>query len=142
MVQRPDQDGGHEPAVLADLVHVLVAGAGEDDVLVDALELVGVAGATEEVLVDLGLPRPEPRTGSRAGGAAPLTVTAVVRTELFLQVKGLVLALGVVVAQDVVRAGDHAARAPRAEAGRHDFVEEVLPMQLLRRHDETLGVAR
>src|SRR5207248_3449212 len=47
--------------------------------------------------------------------------------------------LGVLVAQHVVRAGDHTARAARAQAARDDLVEQVLPLQLLGSHGDRTG---
>ena len=113
---RPDQDGRHEPAVLAHLVDHVVAGPGEQDVLVDAGHLVGLALAGEEVLVGLGLPGAEPGAGPGAGGAALLAVDAVVGPSSSSRWNGLVAARLVVVADDVVGAGDHAAGAAGAEA--------------------------
>ena len=72
--------------------------------------------AAEEVLVGLGLPGAEAGAGPGAGGAALLAVDAVVGPELVLEVERLVAAGLVVVADDVVRAGDHAAGAAGAEA--------------------------
>ena len=129
VVHGPDEQRRHEAAVLADLVDHVVAGAGEEDVLVDARRLVGPADAGEEVLVRLGFPGPEPRARSGAGRAALLAVDAVVEAELLLEVERLVGARRVLVADDVVRAGDHAAGAPRAEPGGDDLVVELLPLE-------------
>src|SRR5207237_1722955 len=53
---------------------------------------------------------------------------AVVGPELVLEVEGAVPAGLVVVAEHVVRAGDHAAGAAGAEAGGDDLVEQLLPL--------------
>jgi hypothetical protein len=58
-----------------------------------------------------------------------LAVDAVVEAELLLEVERLVLALLVLVADDVVRAGDHAARAAGAQAGGDDLGVELLPLR-------------
>ena len=51
------------------------------------------------------------------------------RAELLLEVEGHVLALLVLVADDVVRARDDAPGAPRAQPGRDDLVVELLPLR-------------
>src|SRR5205823_15035725 len=88
----------------------------------------------EEELVDLRLPGPEPGAGPGARRAAPVAVAAAARAELVLEVERPVDVLGVLVAEDVVRAGDDAAGAAGAQAAGHDLVEQVLPVQLLGRH--------
>src|SRR5205085_4960885 len=128
VVHGPDEDGAHEAAVLALLRHLRVGRLEEDDVLGDALDLFGLAGAAEEEVVDLGLPRPEAGARPRAVGAALLAVAAVAGAELLLDVEGLVDTLAVVVAEDVVGASDHAARATCAQPGGDDLVVEVLPV--------------
>ena len=75
------------------------------------------------------LPRPEPRTRPRARRAALDPVDAVAGAELVLEVEREVLALGVFVADDVVRTGDDAAGTARAQAGRDDLLEELLPLR-------------
>ena len=87
-----------------------------------------LADAAEQVLVGLGLPGPEAGAGPGAAGAALLAVAAVVGAELVLEVERLVAALCVVVAEDVVRAGDHAAGAAGAQPGGDDLVVELLPL--------------
>ena len=129
LVEGPDQQRRHEPAVLAHLVDHVVARAREEDVLVDAGRLVGLAHAGEEVLVGLRLPAAEARAGPGARRAALLAVDAVVEPELLLEVERLVRARRVLVADDVVRAGDHAAGAPGAEPGGDDLVVELLPLE-------------
>src|SRR5205823_10166337 len=92
--------------------------------------------------VDLGLPGAEARTGPRAVRAALLAMPAVAGPQLLFDVEGLVHALPVVVAQDVVRTGHHAARASRTQARGHDLLVEVLPVGgplFGRCHDQTLG---
>ena len=64
-------------------------------------------------IVGLGLPGAKPRAGPGARGAALLAVGAVVGPELVFEVEGLVAPLVVVVADDVVRARDDAARHSR-----------------------------
>src|SRR5581483_8770140 len=134
VVEGPDEDGRHEAAVLAELEDLLVGRPGEDDVLGDALHLDGRTGPAEEELVDLGLPGPEPGAGPRARGAAPVAVPAPARAELLLEVERLVDVLGVLVAEDVMRAGHDAAGTARAQPAGHDLLVQVLPVQLLRRH--------
>ena len=72
----PDEDGGHEAAVLAQLVDRVVGRPGEDHVLRDALHLDGGAGPAEQELVDLRLPGPEAGAGPGARRATPLAVAA------------------------------------------------------------------
>ena len=57
------------------------------------------------------------------------TVDAVVEAELLLEVERDVLALLVLVADDVVGAGDDAAGAAGAQAGRDDLGVELLPLR-------------
>ena len=132
LVERPDEQGRHEPAVLAHLVDHVVAGPGQQDVLVDPGRLVGLAHPGEEVLVGLRLPRPEAGAGPRARRAALLAVDAVVEAQLLLEVEGLVRARRVLVADDVVGAGDDAAGATGAEPRGDDLVVELLPLELQR----------
>ena len=114
---------------------LVVRRPGEDHVLRDALDLDGGAGAAEQELVDLRLPGPEAGAGPGAGRAAPLAVDAVVRAQLLLEVERLVDVLGVLVAEHVVGAGHDAAGAAGAQAAGHDLVVELLPLQLLGRHE-------
>src|SRR4029079_1321731 len=87
------------------------------------------AGPAEEELVDLGLPRPKPRAGTRARRAGLLAVTGGAWSAEVLDLDRLVDAVGVVVRQHVVRARDHTAGAARAQARRDDLVIEVLPRE-------------
>src|SRR5207253_4368483 len=82
--------------------------------------------------VDLGLPLAKPGARPGADVAAPIAVRAVVGGSL-VEVEravGAVLAAGVVVAEDVEGAHHHARRAPGAQAGGHDLVEELAPLRL------------
>src|SRR5207302_280358 len=90
VVQRPDEDGRHETAVLTELVDLGVRRPGEDHVLRHALDLDGRPGAAEEELVDLGLPGAEPGAGPGARRAAAITVPAAARAQLLLEVERLV----------------------------------------------------
>ena len=101
MLAQPDQHRRDETAVLAHPVDHVVAGPGEQEVLVDPGQLVGLADPGEEVLVGLGLPARK-RAGPGAGGAALLAVDAVGGAELLLEVERLVAAGLVVVAEDIV----------------------------------------
>ena len=134
-----EEDGGHEPAVLADLGEDGVGGPGQDDVGADPGDLVGLTGPPEQEVVDLGLPRPEAGTRARAARAALLAVRAVLRPEPLFGLERLVDAGVVAVAEHVVGARDDTARAPGAEPARHDLFVEVLPLQLLRRHRVSLA---
>ncbi len=67
--QAPQQDGRDQTAVLAPVVHLGVGGPGQEDVLADAVHLVGLAFSPEEVAVDLGLPVAKPGAGAGAAGA-------------------------------------------------------------------------
>ena len=139
VLQGPDEQGRHEAAVLAHAVDHVVAGPGQQDVLVDAGDLVGLAGAGEEVLVGLRLPGAEAGAGAGARGAALLAVDAVVGAQLVLEVERLVGAGLVGVADDVVRARDDAAGAAGAQARLDDLGVELLP---LRRPARGLGGGR
>ena len=77
VLERVHEDRGDETAVLADLEQLRIGGTREDDVLADAGDLVGVAGAAEEELVDLGLPRAKAWAGARARRARLVAVAAV-----------------------------------------------------------------
>src|SRR5680860_329995 len=80
-----------------------------------------------KVLVGHGFPVSEARAGAGAGCAALVTVQALVGAEIILQVEGLVLTWLVLVADDVVRAGDHAAGAAGAQARGDDLGEQLFP---------------
>ena len=129
VLERVHEHGRHQPAVLADLVQLGVGGAGEAHVLEHAAQLADLAGPAEEELVDLGLPRPEAGAGPGARGAGLLAVAAVARAAEVLDLERLVDAVRVVVGEHVVRAGDHAAGAARAQPRRDDLVVEVLPRE-------------
>ena len=129
VLAQPDQHRRHEPAVLAHLVHHVVARPGEVQLAPDAGHLVGLADPAEQVHVGRRLPRPEARAGPGAGGAALLAVDAVVEAELLLEVERHVLALLVLVADHVVGAGDDAAGAAGAQAGRDDLGVQLLPLR-------------
>ncbi len=76
VLQAPHEQGRDQSTVLAQLVDVVVARPGQDDVLGDAVDLLGSAGAAEEVGVDLGLPGAEAGAGAGAGRAPPITMAA------------------------------------------------------------------
>src|SRR5437588_2810133 len=102
----PQQDGRDLAAVLAGLVDLGIGGARQHDVLGDAVHLGLYAGSAEHEGVDLGLPRAEPGAGPGAEGAALLPVlTPGGITVGRIEMEGLVDPVGVVVAEDVVRAG-------------------------------------
>ena len=96
----------------------LVGGPGQQQLAPDAGQLVGLADPAEEVHVGGRLPRSEPgaRTGARR--AALLAVDAVVEAELLLEVEGRVLALLVLVADDVVGARDQRSSGASEHAAR------------------------
>src|SRR5690606_20949310 len=106
----------------------VVARPRQEDVLVDAGRLVGLPGTGEQVLVGLRLPGAEARAGPGAGRAPLLAVEAVARAQLLLEVERLVGAGLVRVADHVVRARHHAARAAGAQAGLDDLGVEILPL--------------
>ena len=81
---------------------------------------------------------PEARAGPGAQRAALQAVGAVVGAALGVDVEGPVDALGVVVAEHVVGAGDDAGRAPGAEPGRDDLGEQLGPLRLLGWHRPTI----
>ena len=128
VLEEPDQHGGDEAAVLAGLVDEVVARPGEEDVGVDARHLAGLTLAAVEVHVGLGLPHAEAGAGTGARGTTLLAVDAVGLAELFLEVERLVGAGLVLIADDVVGAADHTARAPGAQSTRDDLVVEFLPL--------------
>jgi hypothetical protein len=96
-------------------VDLWIGGPGEDDVFGDAVHLLRVPLPPEQKLVELGFPRPKTRTGPRAAGATPVAVPATPRTAFSLKMKWLVDAVGVVVAEHVMRARHHATGATGAE---------------------------
>src|SRR5581483_8512897 len=63
-----------------------------------------------------------------AARATPLAVPAVGWPQLLFEMEGLVDAVLVVVAEDVMGAGHHASGAPGAKAARHHFGEELSPL--------------
>ena len=75
------------------------------------------------------LPRPEARAGPGAGRAALDAVDAVARPQLVLEVERDVLALLVLVADDVVRARHDASGAAGAQPGGDDLLVELLPLR-------------
>ena len=104
------------------------AGPGEDDLVVDPRHLLDLAHAPEQVVVGSGS-QSRKRGQARVQEVQPFcAVRAVGRSELVLEVERLVAALVVVVADDVVRAGDHAAGAAGAEPRGDDLVVELLPL--------------
>src|SRR5712691_4386020 len=129
VVEPPEQDRGHEAAVLAPLVKLGVGCPGKDDVLGDAVDLVGPALAGEHVGVDLGFPVAEAGTRPRARRAPSVAVPAAAGAALLLQVERPVDAPLVVVAEHIVGTGHHAARAARAEARRDHLVVEMGPVR-------------
>ena len=127
----------------------LVVGPGEQQLPPDPGHLVGLAHPAEEVEVGGRLPGPEAWAGSRARRAALHAVDAVARPELVLEVERDVLALVVLVADDVVWAGDDAAGAAGAQAGRDDLLVQLLPLRrparrsgLRQRHARNLASGR
>jgi len=105
LVHGPDEQRRHEAAVLTHPMHHVVARPGQHDVAVDARQLLDRAQPPEQMIVGLGLPRPEAGTRPGAARASLLPVAAVSGTELVLEVERLVAALHMVVADDVVRTG-------------------------------------
>jgi len=95
----------------------------------DAGHLVVFAIATKEVLVRRRFPGAE--TWARAGacGAALLAMQAVVETEFFFDMEGLVLALFMFVSDDVVWTCHHAASTSGAEPRVDDFFVELFPLR-------------
>ena len=138
VLEGPDQEGGDEAPVLADALHVGVGRPGQHRPAGDARDLLVRAGPAEEVGLDVGLPGPEAGAGPGAQGAALQAVGAVVGAAVGVHVEGLVDALGVVVAEDVVGAGDHARGAPGAESGGDDLGEQLGPLRLLGWHRPTI----
>jgi len=141
MVECPDEDCRHEPAVLADLVDEVVGRPGQDDVLEHPRRLVGGAVAAEHEVVGLVFPRAEARAGTGATRAALLAMAAVFQPQFLFEVEWRKPALHMLVADDVVRAGDHAAGAAGAQPGGDDLVVQLLPLErpALRR---TVGCGR
>jgi len=137
VLERVEQDRRDEAAVLADFREHGIGCPGEHDVLRDAFDLDRLALPAEHELVDLRLPRPEPRARPCAARAALLAVAAVVGAPPFLELEGLVDAVLVVVAEDVVRTHDDASCAPGAQPARHDFLVELFPLELLGRHQRS-----
>ena len=129
VLEQPVQHRRHEAAVLALRVLLVVGRPGEQQLPPDAAHLVGLAHPAEQVHVGRRLPRPEAGAGTGARGAALLAVDAVVEAELLLEVERLVLALFVLVPDDVVRAGDDAPGAAGAQPGGDDLGVQLLPLR-------------
>jgi hypothetical protein len=72
----------------------------------------------------------EARAGAGAGGAALFAVEAVVGTQLFFDMEGLVLAFFVFVTNDVVRAGDDTTSASGAQTCGNDLFVEFFPSRV------------
>jgi len=73
-------------------------------------------------------PLAEAWASAGAGGATLFAMDAVVETEFFFNVEGLVFALFVFVADHVVRAGDNTASATRAQTSGDDLFVEFFPL--------------
>ena len=130
VLERVHEDRRDQAAVLPDVEQLGVGRTGEHDVLADARDLVGLAHATEQELVDLRFPRAKPWAGTRARGAGLVAVAAVARAAVVvLGLHRLVDAEEVVVVEHVVRARDDATGAPGAEPRRDHLVVEVLPRE-------------
>ena len=128
VVEQPDEHGRHEAAVLAHLVHHVVAGAGQQDVLVDARTARRARGRGR---TGARWPRaPTPGTGGRHGctRCSPSRRGCSRRPELVLEVERLVADRSCVVADDVVRADDHAPGAAGAQAAVDDLLVELFPL--------------
>jgi hypothetical protein len=141
VLERVEEDRGHEAAVLAAVCQRRVARTREEDVLVDTGRLGGLTRSSEEELVDFRLPGAEPRARSRARCATAFAVTAVVGRVAVFELERPVDAVGVAVTEHVVRARDHAPRAPRTETGGDHFFVEVAPVQLFGRHHMESSIA-
>ncbi len=132
VLAQPDQQRRDESTVLAHLVHGLVGRSGEVELTPDPGHLVGLAHPAEQVHVGRRFPCAESRARSRARGA-PATrsesVHAVVEAELLFEVERDVLALFVLVADDIVGAGDDTTGAAGAQAGGDDLGVELLPLR-------------
>jgi len=122
VVKAPDEDGRHQPTILSQFVNGVVDSAGQQHILVHAGHLVVLAAPSEQVTVGFGLPVSEPGAGPGAGRAALLSVDTVVEPQLLLKVERDVFARGVVVADDVVGAGDHTTSTTGAQARVDDLV--------------------
>src|SRR5262249_41925666 len=128
VVEAPQKDGGDQAAVLAALVHLWIRGPGQEDVLADAVHLVRLALAAEHVAVDFRFPVAEARAGPGAARAPSQSMAAVAWAELLFEVVGPVDTVGVVIAEDIVGAGHHAAGAAGAEPARHHLRKQLGPL--------------
>jgi hypothetical protein len=128
MLQSPEQDCRHQTTVLANLMHHGIRGSGQQNVLKDPGNLIVVSGPSKEMLVSLTFPEAKPGTGPCATGAAFYAMAAVVWTKFVLKMERLVAALFVVVANDIVRAGNDAAGTPSTNASIDDLGLQFLPL--------------
>ena len=138
MLEGPDEEGGHQPAVLSGALHRRIGCPRQHRAPRDARHLLVVAGPAEQVVLDLGLPGAEARAGPGAQGATLEAVGAVVRPAVGVDVERLVDPVLVVVAEDVIGADDDTGGAPRAQPGGHDLGEQLGPLRLLGRHWSTI----
>ena len=105
-----------------------IRSSGQQNVLKDPSNLIIVSGPSEQVLVSLTFPEAKPGTGSGATGAALDAVAAVLWAKFFFKMEGLVAALFMVVADDIMRAGNHAACTPSANARIDDLCLQFFPL--------------
>ena len=142
VLERDSEDGRHEAAVLAHLGEHRVGGPGEHDVLEDARHLLGVAAAAEQVNSSISGSHARNRGQARVHDVQPFSPWLQLSgPQLVLELERLVDALGVVVAEHVVRARDHAAGAPGAQPGGDDLGVEVLPAAASRAASDESGTA-
>ena len=106
MLEGPDEEGGDQSTVLPAALHLGIGGPGQHGPAGDARHLLVGPGPSEQMVLDVGLPGAEAGAGAGAQRAPLLAVGAVVGPAVGQDVEGLVVPVGVVVAEDVVGAGD------------------------------------
>ncbi len=108
VLEGPDEEGGDQPAVLPAALHLGIGRPCQHGPAGDARHLLVGPGPPEEMVLDVGLPGAEAGAGAGAEGAPLLAVGAVVGPAVGQDVERLVVPVGVVIAEDVVGAGDDA----------------------------------
>ena len=88
MLEGPDEECGHQSAVLPDALYGGIGGPGQHGAAGDAGHLVVGAGTPEQVGLDFGLPGAEAGAGPGAQRAALQAVGAVVGPAVGVHVEG------------------------------------------------------
>ena len=129
MVHQPHQHRRHEPAVLAPGMQGVIGRPGQQQLTPDAGHLVRLTHPPEQMHVRRRLPRPKPGTRPRTRRAPLLTMDAVVRPQLLLQMEREILALLMLITDHIMRTRHHTPSTPRTQPRRDDLGVQLLPLR-------------